>query len=142
MYERYCQIRDSKGLKDADIARIASIPKSTFSEWKNGRSIPKEPKMRKIANALGVSIAYLMGWESVSNNSSTMALEHIIQVNKENGGQSQMAQFLYDNTVKPAVDSNIVTDEEYNLILQYRNADEQVKDMIVQLLSYAVSKED
>lgn len=55
MYDNYCRIRDSKGLKDAEIARLANIPKSSLSEWKNGRSIPKEAKLEKIANVLGVT---------------------------------------------------------------------------------------
>ena len=60
MYGNYCRIRDLKGLKDAEVARIAKIPKSTFSEWKNGRSCPKQEKLQKIADALGVSYTSLL----------------------------------------------------------------------------------
>ena len=38
MYEIYCKLRDSKGMKDADVAKATGITKSTFSDWKNGRS--------------------------------------------------------------------------------------------------------
>ena len=58
MYERYCQLRDSKRLKDSDISRLSGISKSTFSDWKSGRSTPKPDKMQKIADALGVSVSY------------------------------------------------------------------------------------
>lgn len=37
---------------------------------------------------------------------------------------------------------NTLTKSELNLIKQYRAADDSVKDMIVKLLAYAVSKED
>ena len=37
MYEIYCELRDSKGVKDADVAKATGITKSTFSDWKNGR---------------------------------------------------------------------------------------------------------
>ena len=60
MYEIYCKVRDRLGLKDADIAREAGITKSTFSDWKNGRSCPKDEKLRKIAKVLGVSVEYLV----------------------------------------------------------------------------------
>lgn len=136
-YERYAKIRDSVGMKDFDVSKISGIGSSTFSDWKHGRSKPKDAKLKKIANALGVSYAYLMGWESVSNNPSTMALEQIIQTNEEKGGSATFAQFLYDTTVKPAATSNDITDEEFELIKQFRNADDSVKDMIVQLLAYA-----
>lgn len=58
-YERYRELRDSRGLKDADIAKETGITKSTFSDWKNGRYIPKQPKLQKIADLLGVSLDYL-----------------------------------------------------------------------------------
>ena len=51
-YESYAQIRNSKGLKDSDICRMTGIPQSTFSEWKNGKYVPKSDKMAKIAAAL------------------------------------------------------------------------------------------
>lgn len=47
MYEIYCKLRDAKGMKDADVARETGITKSTFSDWKNGRSNPKECKTTK-----------------------------------------------------------------------------------------------
>lgn len=59
-YERYCEIRDSKGLKDAAVADMAKIGRSTFSDWKSGRSVPKNEKLEKIASVLGVSLEYLL----------------------------------------------------------------------------------
>lgn len=60
MYERYCQLRDLTGVKDADIAKITEIPKSTFSDWKSGKSVPKPDKLSKIADYFNVSIDFLM----------------------------------------------------------------------------------
>lgn len=60
-YERYCLIRDSKSLKDSDVARLSGIGKSTFSDWKVGRSEPKDDKMSKIAKGLGVTVDFLKG---------------------------------------------------------------------------------
>ena len=36
MYEIYCKLRDSKGMKDSDVAKATGITKSTFfrlEEW-------------------------------------------------------------------------------------------------------------
>ena len=63
MYEIYCKLRDSKCLKDADVVRSTGITKSTFSDWKSGRSVPKQDKMQKIADYFGVSVDYLMTGE-------------------------------------------------------------------------------
>lgn len=63
MYEIYCKIRDSRGIKDADVVRATGITKSTFSDWKSGRSTPKQDKMQKIADYFGVTVDYLMTGE-------------------------------------------------------------------------------
>lgn len=60
MYEIYCRLRDERGLKDADVVRETGITKSTFSDWKSGRSKPKNDKLQKIADFFGVTIDYLM----------------------------------------------------------------------------------
>lgn len=64
MYEIYCKLRDSKGLKDSDIAKATGITKSTFSDWKNGRSKPKDEKLLKIAEFFGVTLDYLRTGEN------------------------------------------------------------------------------
>lgn len=56
MYAKYVKLRDSKGMTDADVSKKTEIPRSTFTDWKSGRSNPKLEKLMKIANALGVSI--------------------------------------------------------------------------------------
>jgi transcriptional regulator with XRE-family HTH domain len=60
MYEFYSKLRDKKGLKDADVAKITGITKSTFSDWKSGRSNPKNDKLQKIATCLEVPIDWLI----------------------------------------------------------------------------------
>ena len=59
MYEIYCKLRDEKNLKDSDVAKATGITKSTFSDWKSGRSKPKNDKLQKIADYFGVTIGYL-----------------------------------------------------------------------------------
>ena len=61
VYERYCELRDEKGVKDKTVADAIGITRSTFSDWKKGRSEPKADKMIKIANYFDVSYSYLMG---------------------------------------------------------------------------------
>ena len=67
MYEIYCKIRDVAGCKDADVSKATGISKSTFSDWKSGRSKPKQEKLQKIADYFGVSVDYLMTGKNSSN---------------------------------------------------------------------------
>lgn len=56
MYKVYERLRDEKGLTDYRVALETGIPKSTFSEWKSGRSTPKLDKLVKLAHFFGVSV--------------------------------------------------------------------------------------
>lgn len=60
MYENYCSLKNQRGYRDADVAKATGITKSTFSDWKSGRSQPKQDKLQKIADFFGVSLEYLM----------------------------------------------------------------------------------
>ena len=60
MYEIYCKLRDERKVKDADVVKETGITKSTFSDWKNGRSKPKQEKLQKIADYFGVTVDYIM----------------------------------------------------------------------------------
>ena len=59
MYEIYCKLRDDLGLKDVDIVKATGITKSTFSDWKTGKSAPQIDKLQKIADFFGVTVDYL-----------------------------------------------------------------------------------
>ncbi len=87
MYEIYCKLRDDKGLKDSDVARATGITKSTFSDWKNGRSKPKDEKLLKIADFFNVTLDYLRTGEDSS-------LQDIYYLNNET---AQVAQEIFEN---------------------------------------------
>lgn len=60
MYNKYVQLRDSKGLTDYKVALDTGITKSTFTDWKNGRSEPKIEKLAKIAEYFEVTVDYFV----------------------------------------------------------------------------------
>lgn len=61
MYEKYVELRDKKGVTDYRVAIDTGIPKSTFTDWKTGRSKPKTEKLKAIADYFDVPIEYLIG---------------------------------------------------------------------------------
>lgn len=89
MYEIYCELRDARGMKDADVARETGITKSTFSDWKNGRSNPKDAKLQKIADLFGVSVEYIRtgkekeGGEKYYLNEETAEMAQALFENKD-----------------------------------------------------------
>lgn len=60
MYAKYVKLRDAKGVNDANVSDATGIPRSTFTDWKQGRSNPKIDKLLKIAEYFGVSIEELV----------------------------------------------------------------------------------
>ena len=58
MYARYVELRDKKGVTDYRVSMETGIPKSTFSEWKSGRSKPKFDKLLILAKYFGVPVEY------------------------------------------------------------------------------------
>lgn len=87
MYEIYCKLRDAKGLKDADVAKATGITKSTFSDWKNGRSKPKDEKLQKIADLFGVTTEYLRTGELKDDG----------EIYYLNDDARDLAQFMFEN---------------------------------------------
>lgn len=60
MYERYVKLRDSKHVTDYRVALDTGITRSTFADWKTGRSEPKIDKLKKISDYFDVPIEYFL----------------------------------------------------------------------------------
>ena len=60
MYEKYKILRDEKGVTDYRVSMYTGITKSTFTDWKSGRSAPKIDKLKLIADYFGVPIEYFL----------------------------------------------------------------------------------
>ena len=88
-YEKYCKLRDAKNMKDSNVAALTGIGKSTFSDWKSGRSEPKNEKLQKIADCPAVSGNYFTDYNSDGRsvgyyiNDETAAIAQDIFENKE-----------------------------------------------------------
>lgn len=61
MYGRFEQMLQEKGLTAYKVSKATGIAQATFSDWKNGKSVPKLNKMIKIAEFLEVPLEWLQG---------------------------------------------------------------------------------
>lgn len=52
-----------KGMKQAELCKLAHIPKSSLSQYLSGDFEPKQDRIYLIARALNVSEAWLMGFD-------------------------------------------------------------------------------
>ena len=83
MYENYCKIRDLRKLKDSDVSKGANVSKSTFSDWKSGRSLPGREKVLRIAKFLEVSVEELLGSENYEYDSKAHTWDYAINISKK-----------------------------------------------------------
>lgn len=89
MYEIFERLCEAKGLTPYKVSKATGIPTATLSNWKAGRYTPKQDKLQKIADFLGVSLEYLMTGEDKADekryylNDETALIAQNIFENKE-----------------------------------------------------------
>ena len=55
-YQTFAELLDKNNTTVYRVSKATGIAASTFTDWKNGRSVPKANKMKKIADFFGVSM--------------------------------------------------------------------------------------
>ena len=58
LYKKYVELRDECKLTDYKVSKSTGITKSTFSDWKSGRSKPKLNKLVILAKYFDVPLEY------------------------------------------------------------------------------------
>lgn len=111
MYEIYLKLLKEKGVKTSDVCKATGIVASTFSDWKKGKSSPKQDKLMKISDFFGVSLEYLMTGKD-THNTDTLSpkddrdikkdLDSIMQklTNKEYGPAAYDGEDLSDESIE------------------------------------------
>lgn len=61
--KRIAEALKIKGLKQAELCKIANVPKSSLSLYLSGAYEPKQDRVYDMAKALNVSEAWLMGYD-------------------------------------------------------------------------------
>lgn len=59
MYEVFEKLLESRGITAYKVAKDTGITTATLTSWKQGKYVPKQEKLIKIANYFNVSIEYL-----------------------------------------------------------------------------------
>ncbi len=66
-YEYFSKLLGQHNISVYRLSKDTGIPASTFTDWKNGRSVPKADKMRKIAQYLDISLDALFSADKGDN---------------------------------------------------------------------------
>lgn len=116
MYEIFLKLLEQKGVTAYKVGKETGIAASTFSDWKSGRSVPKQEKLQKIANYFGVTVDYLMtGKEPV---------QHYLNredVNLLRSKIEKLGYTVYNNFSRNYGDSLVVLKEGCENLIAFRN---------------------
>lgn len=108
MWEIFESLLKEKDITCYKVSKETGIGRSTFTDWKNGRSVPGTDKLIKISEYLGVSIEYLKTGKEPSTekppvpdyDKDTMEIIKLFsKLNKEqkNSILAMMRSFALDN---------------------------------------------
>lgn len=86
MYKIFENLMADHGVTAYKVSKETGIATSTLSDWKNGRSTPKQDKLQKIADYFNVSLDYLVGNSEFKttqkeNENSTAYIKNSIENN-------------------------------------------------------------
>ena len=78
MGQKIYDLRTQKGLTLEELGNMVGVGKSTVRKWENGMiANMKRDKILKVAEALGATPAYLMGWKESEN---VVSIENIFPI--------------------------------------------------------------
>lgn len=76
MYEIFEKLLEKHNVTAYRVAKETGVTTATLTSWKQGKYIPKQEKLQKIADFFGVTIDYLMtGEESQDVSKSSLTLK-------------------------------------------------------------------
>lgn len=75
---RFEQALSTSGIKPSDLAKMTGVSQATLSQYRSGYSTPRKHRLLALAQALGVSAAWLAGLEDHSGGieSDTLAARY------------------------------------------------------------------
>lgn len=68
--KRFLEAKEKSGLRWIDIAKKSGLDKAQISQYKNGVHVPEADALYKLAVALGVSMEWLTGADTIVNPNS------------------------------------------------------------------------
>lgn len=76
-YSRFQTLLDQYGVSAFAVSKETGITSSTFSDWKNGRSYPKEMKLKKIALFFDVPMSYFQDGVLLDDGKTAFKIQEI-----------------------------------------------------------------
>ncbi len=97
--ERIKDIRKKKGMTQAQLAAASDVATISIHQYEAGKRQPRFSQVEKIAAALGVSAAYLLGWENqVGETDVNLA---VLEIAEEIGVRAENVEAVMEGIPTP-----------------------------------------
>lgn len=114
MYDTFAKLLKEKNLKPIDVSKATGISPATLSDWKTGKSKPKQDKLIKIADYFGVTVDYLMTGKDASPAEPQLTKKDERDIAKD---MENIIQKLRNNESGPAsYDGKPISEDDIDLL--------------------------
>ena len=148
MAQKIKELRQERGLTLEQVANVVGVGKSTVRKWETGMiANMKRDKIAALAQALGTSPAYLMGWEDedeenphelklvtafdkLSVDNQIVVSNWVEDLASEDSPELNLQLFAEKNSP----DQTKLTEGEQKLIEAYRRLSSETQDLLVETM--------
>lgn len=131
VFEKLCK---EKGVNATNVSNATGVPRSTFTDWKKGRSKPKTDKLQLIADYFGVPLETFTDGSKERRGLNVPDLFAGPDLESLTHDKAALRK-IFDNALDEALTGRYrLTDDERKIILAYRVAPESTKDIIRKIL--------
>ena len=115
MYEIFERLLRQAGVTAYRVSKETGIGASTFSDWKKGRSTPKQEKLQKIADYFGVSVEYLMTGKNSSPDKAELTAKDEREIGRD---LDRIMKEIRNGEDGPLFYNGVETDEKSLILLE------------------------
>jgi len=121
--DRLREAMEMNGMKQADLVSVGHFDKGQLSAWLSGKYRPKQVNIDKLSRILGVSEAWLMGYDVPKDRMPSADAERF----------NAFAANFNEHRNNKIISLNL-SDEELDLINKYRSLNASEKDIVMTVL--------
>jgi len=93
------ELRKQKDWSQSDLARESNVSREIIGKYERGEAVPSIEFAKRIADALGVSLDYLVG-EGINASFDKKTLQRIQDIEKLDPDTKDKLYFLIDNVIQ------------------------------------------
>jgi transcriptional regulator with XRE-family HTH domain len=140
MAQKIKELRQERGLTLEQVANVVGVGKSTVRKWETGMiANMRRDKIAALAQALGTTPAYLMGWED-EDEENPHELKLVTAFDKLSvDDQIIVSNWVEDYEKNPAPPITKLSEKEQALINLFRLVPEENRGMVLEKILVALN---